>query len=67
MATTVVTPQRATGITIRTVITELQWILELSTDSPKDPRLKQLLEDAKNDLATAAAKIPIADDPLITK
>ena len=67
MATSAVTPQKATGISIKTVIAELQWIQELAADNPKDPRMKQLLEDAQNDLAAAAAKIPIADDPGIVK
>jgi hypothetical protein len=54
------------AINLRTVISELQYILELSVDSPKDPRLPALLQSAKDDLATAAKTI-IGDDPLIQK
>ena len=52
------------AITLRTVITELQFILQLSTDNPKDERLAQLLKEAQTDLAEAAQSIS-ADDPLI--
>ena len=52
------------AINIRTVITELQFILELSNDNPKDKRLPQLLADAQTDLATASKSIA-GDDPLI--
>ena len=53
------------AINLKTVITELQFILELSNDDPKDKRLPQLLADAKTDLATAAKAIS-GDDPIIT-
>ena len=53
------------AINLRTVITELQFILELSNDSPADKRLPQLLADAQTDLATAAKSIS-GDDPIIT-
>ncbi len=52
------------AINLRTVISELQFILELSTDSPKDPRLPQLLVSAATDLAVAAKSIT-GDDPII--
>ena len=52
------------AINLRTVITELQFILELSNDNPSDKRLSQLLADAQTDLATAAKAIS-GDDPLI--
>ena len=52
------------AINLRTVITELQFINQLSTDDPKDKRLAQLLTDAQTDLATAAKAIS-GDDPLI--
>jgi hypothetical protein len=52
------------AINLRTVISELQFILELSNDNKNDPRLPQLLDGAKQDLATAAQSI-VADDPII--
>lgn len=52
------------AINLRTVITELQFILELSGDNPSDKRLPGLLADAQTDLATAAKAIS-GDDPLI--
>ena len=52
------------AINLKTVITELQFILELSNDDPKNKRLPQLLTDAKTDLAAAAMAIS-GDDPLI--
>ena len=52
------------AINLRTVISELQFILELSNDNPKDKRLTQLLADAQTDLATAAKTIS-GDDPNI--
>jgi hypothetical protein len=66
MATTVTIPQHAPGIVLKTVISELQFILELSQDNPSDPRLPKLLSDAKDDLATATKKV-IGDDPIIIK
>ncbi len=52
------------AITLRTLITELQFINQLAVDNPKDPRLKELLEDAQADLATITKEIS-AEDPLI--
>ena len=52
------------AINLKTVITELQFILELSIDNPADKRLKQLLTDAQTDLATASKSIS-GDDPTI--
>ena len=52
------------AINLKTVITELQFINELSLDDPKDKRLPQLLMDAQTDLATVAKSIA-GDDPLI--
>jgi hypothetical protein len=54
------------AINLRTVITELQFILELSGDNPGDKRLPGLLADAQTDLATAAKAIS-GDDPIIIK
>jgi hypothetical protein len=53
------------AINLRTVIAELQFILELSNDNAGDRRLPQLLAAAETDLATAARGILGADDPLI--
>lgn len=53
------------AINLRTVISELQFILELSNDNKTDPRLPQLLDNAKQDLSVAAQSI-LADDPIIT-
>jgi hypothetical protein len=54
------------AINLRTVVTELQFIMELSVDNPGDPRLPGLLANAQTDLATAAKSIS-GDDPIITK
>ncbi len=54
------------AISLKTVIAELSFINQLATDSPKDSRLKQLLEDAQTDLATIAKEIE-GNDPLIRK
>ena len=51
-------------ITLKTVISELQFIQQLAADSPKDERLKGLLDDAKADLADAAKHIA-GTDPII--
>jgi hypothetical protein len=57
------------GISLATVIAELQFIQQLRADSPRDPRLGPLLNAAKNDLAAAAKAIlpsdDSADDPII--
>ena len=52
------------AINLKTVISELQFIIELSNDNKGDPRLQSLLDSAKADLATAAQAL-VADDPLI--
>jgi hypothetical protein len=52
------------AINLRTVISELQFILELSNDNKNDSRLPQLLDNAKQDLSTAAQSL-LADDPII--
>ena len=52
------------AINLRTVISELQFILELSNDNKTDPRLPQLLDAAKQDLAVAARSL-VADNPII--
>jgi len=50
------------AINLKTVIAELQFILELSNDNPKDERLPPLVAAAQKDLATAAQAIS-GDDP----
>jgi len=55
---------KSMAINLKTVIAELQFILELNSDSPNDSRIPGLLDAAKRDLATAAQNIH-ADDPLI--
>ena len=52
------------AINLRTVIAELQFIIELSNDNKTDPRLPQLLDAAKQDLAIAAQGV-LGDDPII--
>jgi hypothetical protein len=52
-------------ITLRTVVSELNFIIALATDNPKDKRLAQLLADAQTDLANAAKSI-VGDDPIIS-
>ena len=52
------------AIILKTVISELQFIDRLATDNKGDPRLVDLLDKAKIDLATAAQAV-LADDPLI--
>jgi hypothetical protein len=53
------------AITLRTVVNELNFIMSLAADNPKDDRLPQLLADAQTDLAKAAKTI-IGDDPIIS-
>ena len=50
------------AITLRTVISELQFILDLSIESPFDSRLKLLVINAQKDLAALATTI--GNDPL---
>ena len=52
------------AITLKTVIAELQFINQLATDAKTDSRIPGLLDQAKQDLATAAQNIT-ADDPII--
>jgi hypothetical protein len=53
------------AINLKTVIAELQFILELNTDNPNDSRIPGLLDAAKRDLATAAQNIHGEQDPII--
>ncbi|HWC96564.1 MAG TPA: hypothetical protein VG456_07440 [Candidatus Sulfopaludibacter sp.] len=52
------------AINLKTVIAELQFINELAIDNKTDPRIPGLLDQAKQDLATAAQSIS-ADSPII--
>jgi hypothetical protein len=59
-------PQPPPTAALRVVIAELQFIIELANADKSDPRLKQLFQDAINDLRAAAKKI-IGTDPIIDK
>jgi hypothetical protein len=52
------------AINLKTVISELNFIIELSTDNKGDPRIPALLDAAKKDLAIAAQSIT-GDNPII--
>jgi len=52
------------AINLKTVISELQFILELSIDNPDDARLKQMVAQAKQDLVLATHAIT-GEDPLV--
>ncbi len=52
------------AITLRTVISELNFLNELVSSNPKDTRIQQLVQDVQTDLATALKSFS-ADDPLI--
>ncbi len=52
------------AITLQTVISELQFISDLAAASPKDKRLPDLIQHAKDDLALAAKSI-IGSNPII--
>ena len=45
------------AINFNTVISELNLIVQLQQDNPKDKRLKQMVADAQADLAKAAETI----------
>jgi hypothetical protein len=60
-------PATRPAVSLEVVISELQFIADLQNHSPKDPRLPQLLADAKQDLAAAAAKMSGGNDPIIEK
>jgi hypothetical protein len=50
------------SVSLTVVIDELQLILDLSAESPKDPRLAQLVKDVKEDFARALKKFPGGDE-----
>jgi hypothetical protein len=60
MATRATNNRKSVSLTV--VIDELQLILDLSAENPKDPRLAQLVRDAKEDFALALKKFPGGDD-----
>ena len=53
------------AVNLRTVISELNFAAQLSTDNPSDARLKPLLKSAIADLKTAATALvgDLGDDP----
>jgi hypothetical protein len=59
------TPATRPAVSLEVVISELQFIADLQNHSPKDPRLPQLFADAKQDLAMAAAKVIVGNDPIL--
>jgi heat shock protein HspQ len=50
------------ALDLQTVISELQFLLDLSQDRPEDPRIKQLVKDARRDVLDALAAIEKGDD-----
>jgi hypothetical protein len=60
------TPKKTTPsrkpVSLAVVIDELQFLLDLSTESPNDDRLAQLARDARIDFAQAMKKFPGGDD-----
>jgi hypothetical protein len=64
-STPVLEPQIRPGITLATVIAELQFIFQFVIDDKGNPRIAGLLEQAQLDLAEVASKIIHGDDPLV--
>jgi hypothetical protein len=62
MATRTSKPAKRKPVSLQVVISELQLILDLSDESPKDPRLPQLVADAREDVLEALRKIHKGDD-----
>ena len=62
MATRAATTNTRKAVSLTVVIDELQLIMDLSAESPKDPRLAQLVTDVKQDFALALKKFPGGDD-----
>jgi hypothetical protein len=50
------------ALDLQTVISELQFLLDLSQDRPDDARIKQLIVDARRDVLDALAAIEKGDD-----
>ena len=55
-------PSKRRAVSLTVVIDELQLILDLSAENPKDPRLALLVQDVKEDFALALKKFPGGDD-----
>ena len=55
-------PVKRRSVSLQVCIDELQLILSLSDESPKDPRLPQLVADARADILEALAKIHKGED-----
>jgi hypothetical protein len=56
------TASKRKPVSLTVVIDELQLILDLSNESPKDPRLAQLVADVKQDFAQALSKFSSGDE-----
>jgi len=54
--------RRPKSVSLQVCIDELQLILSLSDESPKDPRLPALVASAKDDVLDALSKIHKGDD-----
>jgi hypothetical protein len=50
------------ALDLQTVISELQFLLDLRQDRPGDARIKQLIVDARRDVLDALAAIEKGDD-----
>ena len=62
MATPSKKPSKRKSVSLQVCIDELQLILDLADESPKDPRLPSLVADAKADILDALSKIHKGDD-----
>jgi hypothetical protein len=56
------TTSKRKPVSLTVVIDELQLILDLSNENPKDPRLAQLVADVKIDFAQALSKFSSGDE-----
>jgi hypothetical protein len=61
-AAAVAAPTPVEALDLQTVISELQFLLDLSQDRPDDSRIKQLVTDARRDVLDALAAIEKGDD-----
>ena len=68
MATRIPKPSKRKPVSLQVCIDQLQLIQSLSEESPKDPRIPQLVADAKADVLEALDRIRKGDDlPPITE
>ena len=56
------TTSKRKAVSLQICIDELQLILDLSDESPQDPRLPRLVADAREDILEALAGIHKGDD-----